>query len=134
MKTMFLMLTLALASVAWAQDEMPAVNTEEPAVSTEKTVPDRPAPPRSAPSPSPEAPGQTVHKATSGTTVVGEKDSPIGLYITPWRNSSADGGLDRPARLLDEALMPLDQEVFKRQVLFNRALTEHLEKSGRATP
>jgi hypothetical protein len=122
MKNVFALMLLALAPLAWAQDETPAVSTDEPAVSTEKTVPER------------HGAAETVHKATSGTTVIGEKDSPIGLYITPWRNSSAEGGLDRPARLLDEALMPLDPEVFRRQVLFNRALTEHLEKSGRATP
>jgi hypothetical protein len=70
----------------------------------------------------------------AGTTVVGERESPIGLYIMPWRQSEAQGGLDRPARLLDEALRPLDPEVFRRQVEYHRALSEHLEKTGRATP
>ena len=104
-----------------AQDEMPAIE-DEPAVSTDMDAP------QEAPKP-----GQ-VQKARQGTTVIGEQESPIGLYIMPWRQSQAQAGLDRPARLLDEALLPLDLDVFKRQVEYNRALTVHLEKAGRATP
>jgi hypothetical protein len=66
--------------------------------------------------------------------VVGEREAPIGLYIMPWRQSQAETGLDRPARLLDEELRPLDPEVFKRQVEYHRALSENLQKTGRATP
>jgi hypothetical protein len=105
-----------------AQDEMPAIE-DEPAVSTDMDAAPE-APPK---------PGQ-VQKARQGTTVIGEQESPIGLYIMPWRQSQAQAGLDRPARLLDEALLPLDLDVFKRQVEYNRALTVHLEKAGRATP
>lgn len=105
---------------AYAQDENPAVRDfdEQPAVSTEplEKAPARKTPP------------------TAGTTVIGEQESPIGLYIMPWRNSAAQGGLDRPARLLDEALLPLDQDVFRRQVEYHRALSEHLEKQGLVTP
>jgi hypothetical protein len=120
MKPLPLLAVLALLA-AWpaqAQDEMPALPDEQPAVNT--------AP---APQPSPQqAP------APAGMTIIGEQESPIGLYIMPWRNSAAAGGLDRPARLLEEALLPLDPEVFRRQVEYHRALTRHLEKSGRATP
>jgi len=76
----------------------------------------------------------TVQKARTGTTVIGEQEAPIGLYIMPWRQSQSQAGLDRPARLLDEALLPLDLDVFKRQVEYHRALAAHLEKTGRATP
>lgn len=116
---------LVLAAPAAAQDEMPAISDDEqPAVQT----------------PAPRTPGTATPRTPSeispseGTTVVGEKEAPIGLYIMPWRQSQAESGLDRPARLLDEQLMPLDPEVFRRQVEYNRALTDHLEKSGRATP
>jgi len=111
---------LALPLPGLAQDEMPALPDEQPAVSTEFPEPAR-------------KPG-TIEKATTGTTVIGEQESPIGLYIMPWRQSAAQAGLDRPARLLDEALRPLDLEVFKRQVEYHRALSAHLEKTGRATP
>ena len=102
-----------------AQDEMPAL-ADEPAVATD--VDDKPVKPG------------TVQKAETGTTVIGEQEAPIGLYIMPWRQSQSQAGLERPARLLDEALLPLDPEVFKRQVEYHRALSAHLEKTGRATP
>ncbi len=114
-------LFLAVLPMAWAQDENPTVKDfeEQPA------VPSKPAE-KAAPRP--------VRPPTAGTTVIGEQESPIGLYIMPWRNSAAEGGLDRPARLLDEALLPLDENVFRRQVEYHRALSEHLEKQGRVTP
>jgi hypothetical protein len=52
----------------------------------------------------------------AGTTIVGEQESPIGLYITPWKDEYAERGLDRPARLLDEELQPIDKATFARQV------------------
>jgi hypothetical protein len=122
----------ALPALAWAQDEKPALD-EMPSVQTDVPEPRRAAPSAAAPAAAPteavptELPG-------AGTTVVGEREAPIGLFIMPWRQSQAEGGLDRPARLLDEELRPLDPEVFKRQVDYNRALSEHLQKAGRATP
>ena len=129
-----ILLPLAAPLLALAQnespavDDMPMVDTEQPAAK----MPPVPAPGKSAAPAAPSEPG--VHKAAAGTTVIGEQEAPIGLYITPWRNSAAAGGLDRPARLLDEALLPLDPDVFKRQVEYHRALSEHLSKTGRATP
>lgn len=123
---------LALLPAAWAQDEKPALPDDMPAVQTDMLEPTQ-APGPSADTPvAPTAAPQVLPGA--GTTVVGEREAPIGLYIMPWRQSQAEGGLDRPARLLDEQLMPLDPEVFRRQVEYHRALSEHLEKTGRATP
>ena len=133
-------LLTALPLAALAQNEMPALPDDMPAVQTEApapaTAPARtpaPAPAAGAPANAP-AEGPAAPVPGAGTTVVGEREAPIGLYIMPWRQSSAEGGLDRPARLLDEALMPLDPEVFRRQVEYHRALTEHLKSQGRATP
>lgn len=148
------LLLAALPVALWAQNEEPAVNTEDqPAVNTERMAPARQPPAETAaPSASPPAataPGAakpasspapavpddpSVHKAEHGTTVVGEQEAPIGLYITPWRNSAAAGGLDRPARLLDEALMPLDPDEFSRYVNYNRALTQWLQRTGKKQP
>lgn len=118
-----LLAALVLPGATLAQDEMPALPDEQPAVSTEFREPEL----------APARPGQ-VQKATTGTTVIGEQEAPIGLYIMPWRQSQSQAGLDRPARLLDEALLPLDLDVFKRQVEYHRALSAHLQKTGRATP
>jgi hypothetical protein len=120
-----LALALAVPALAAAQDEMPAVSTE-----TLRSPP----PARPAESPAASVPVPASRSATAGTTIMGDDDSPIGLYIMPWRNMAADGGLDRPARLLEEALLPLDPDVFRRQVEYHRALSRHLEKTGRQTP
>ena len=122
MKRAVVLALSALPVLGWAQNEEPALS-EEPAITD--FAPEAPA--------TPAKPGG-VEKARTGTTVIGEQEAPIGLYIMPWRQSQAQAGLDRPARLLDEALLPLDPEVFKRQVEYHRALSEHLEKTGRATP
>lgn len=61
-----------------------------------------------------------------GTTVVGDRESPIGLYITPWRNDAPEAELDRPARFLEEQLLPIDADVFRRQLEYYNTITEHL--------
>lgn len=66
-----------------------------------------------------------------GTTVVGDRESPIGLYITPWRNASPEAELDRPARFLQEELIPLDADVFRRQLEYYNTITDHLAKSAK---
>jgi len=120
------------ATAGWAQDETPALSDDMPAVQTDVPEPARGAPPSADTPIVPTAAPQALPGA--GTTVVGEREAPIGLYIMPWRQSQAEGGLDGPARLLDVELRPLDPEVFRRQVEYHRALSEHLEKTGRATP
>ncbi len=65
-----------------------------------------------------------------GTTVIGDQESPMGLYIMPWRNSSSDPGLDKPARLLDEAMLPMDRDVFRRQTEYFQTLQAHRAKQA----
>lgn len=60
----------------------------------------------------------------AGTTIVGERESPIGLYITPWRNAYSEQDIDRPPRLLQVDMSPIDKVVFARQVEYYDALTE----------
>lgn len=60
----------------------------------------------------------------AGTTIVGERESPIGLYITPWRDAYSEQDIDRPARLLQVDMSPIDREVFARQTEYHKALTE----------
>ncbi|WP_439638959.1 hypothetical protein [Nevskia sp.] len=63
-----------------------------------------------------------------GTTIVGEQEAPIGLYITPWKDDYAERGLDRPARLLDEAMEPIDPATFRRQIEYYETITEYRRK------
>lgn len=100
-------LLLALANPAGAQNELPAVGT---------------------------APLSTTPAAEAGTTIIGERESPIGLYIMPWRESAPESGMDRPARLLQEKLMPVDEQVFVRQLEYYNALSGALKRKGVVTP
>lgn len=100
-----------ICTTAHAQDEMPAVGGMP-----QQSERDRPA------------------AGTGGTTIVGERESPIGLYIMPWRDARPEEGMDRPARLLQEKLLPLDEEVFVRQIEYHNALSKALKQKGAVTP
>ncbi len=62
----------------------------------------------------------------AGTTIVGERESPIGLYITPWRNAFSQQNIDRPPRLMEVDMSPVDRVVFARQVEYHEALSNAL--------
>lgn len=105
------LIALALLSPLLAQAQQqapaPAAPTEQPAVKV---------------GPGSGGPREDL-RDDSGTTIVGERESPIGLYITPWRNAYAEQDIDRPARLLQVDMSPIDREVFARQVEYYDALT-----------
>jgi hypothetical protein len=69
-----------------------------------------------------------------GTDIVGERESPIGLYITPWKDSGAEDALERPARLLVEELVPIDEDVFIRTLEYYEALSGALRDKQAVTP
>lgn len=71
------------------------------------------------------APAQSDETEVFGTTIFGDQEAPIGLYITPWKESYAERGLDRPARLFDEAIEPIDRATFQRQLAYWRELTRY---------
>lgn len=110
MRRSTLLLLWLLALPAAAQDELPAIGGDAPA-----------APTRNA-------------ESSPGTTIIGERESPIGLYITPWRDARAEDDIDRPARLLQEELQPIDETVFLREVEYHRALSSALKAKGKVTP
>ncbi len=133
----FLLLPLAAAAQppapAGSPDEQPAISGEvdaEPAAESSG----QPAIKRSSSvAPMPAAPA--ARKAPQiGVNVVGERESPIGLFITPWRNASAEKDIDRPARLLQEELLPMDEDVFVRQTEYYEALSGALKEKNAVTP
>lgn len=65
-----------------------------------------------------------------GTTVMGDRESPIGLLIAPWREATPEKDLDRPVRFLQEELIPLDAEVFRRQLEYYNTISSHLRARG----
>lgn len=69
-----------------------------------------------------------------GTDIIGERESPIGLFITPWKDSGAETELERPARLLQEELLPIDEDVFVRNLEYYGALSGALKNKNAVTP
>lgn len=55
----------------------------------------------------------------------GPRESPIGLYIIPWRGSAPSPQMDRPARLLDQREAPVDPLQFSRYIEYYEALSRH---------
>jgi hypothetical protein len=111
MKTLLAALLMTLSFAAAAQDEMPAVGSSAPKV-----------------------PAPSDRQPQMGITVQIEKESPIGLYITPWRNATAQKDIDRPARLLQEQMLPIDEDVFERQVEYYHSLSDALKARGQVSP
>lgn len=110
MRTLFLLTVLALSGPAFAQTDAKAkapatAEDDQPALDTTAKV-------------------KAAEDGGLGTTVItGEGESPLGLYLTPWRDSKPEKDIDRPARLLQEDLRPIDKDVFERQTQYYEALT-----------
>jgi hypothetical protein len=90
---------LALAPAAWSQSKQ-GTETEKPAV-------------------------QTSQDDGAGTTIIGDRESPIGLYLTPWKNEYAQRGMDRPAQIVQEQMAPIDPGVFRRQNSYYDTITSY---------
>ena len=115
------------------QDLEPAVNTSAPTddAKTKRTphagTPSVP----SAKSPT-ESAGAVPGKPHSGakdridldtTQITGNRELPKVLYIVPWKRSDLSDLAGRPSNsLLDEVLMPVDRDVFKRENRYYGAL------------
>jgi hypothetical protein len=66
------------------------------------------------------------------TQVIGSRELPKVLYIVPWKPPLAGDLVGRPVTsLLDEALAPVDRDVFRRQVQYH-ATTEGLSSAKTA--
>jgi len=61
-------------------------------------------------------------KELSGTSIVGNDEAPKSLYIVPWKSSElgAETGLNR---MLNESDVPVDRDVFMRQLAFYEVST-----------
>lgn len=54
------------------------------------------------------------------TQIIGNRELPKVLYIVPWKKPSAGDLSGRPvASVMDEALAPIDRDVFRRQVSYD---------------
>ena len=104
--------SMLMAATAFAQDEGPALDTsagefEPPSDSGAEPAVDTPP------------------QGSGGSSIIGDNESPIGLYIIPWRASSPTPQLDRPARFVDAAQEAVDEKQFRRFVEYHEALSRH---------
>lgn len=64
---------------------------------------------------------QAQEADTDGTTIVGEREAAVGLYLAPWQDEHASD-LDRPPALLDAPAQALDPERFQRLADYDEAI------------
>ena len=62
-------------------------------------------------------------KELSGISIIGNDDAPKALYIVPWKSSEI--GMETSlSRMLTESAMPVDRDVFMRQLDFYEVSTK----------
>jgi hypothetical protein len=92
--------------------------------------------PASAPGKSAVAAGQKVPGASDrlelGTaTVTGDREQPKVMYIVPWKRSDIGDLAGKPMNsLVDEILAPVDRDVFKREVVYYKAVQADTSQNG----
>jgi hypothetical protein len=66
-----------------------------------------------------------------GTTIRGATELPKVLYIVPWKKADlGDVSIQPGDDIFNEELVPLDRDIFRRQVLFY----EELQKDSKSRP
>ena len=69
-----------------------------------------------------------------GTSIIGSRELPKVTYIVPWKKPLPGDLVGRPvASLLDEAMAPVDRDVFRRQVEYHVLIVDRqkrLSQSG----
>jgi hypothetical protein len=77
---------------------------------------------RAAPAPAP-AQERADRADIDRTQIIGNRELPKVLYIVPWKKPVPGEMSGRPvASVLDEALAPVDRDVFRRQVQYDAQL------------
>ena len=63
------------------------------------------------------APKAADAKTLAGISILGNQDSPKSLVIVPWKGSEI-GDMPGLSRLLDDAVQPVDKDVFMRELSY----------------
>jgi len=77
-------------------------------------------------------PGSKTDRLELGTaTVTGDREQPKVMYIVPWKRSDIGDLAGKPMNsLVDEILAPVDRDVFKREVVYYRAVQAETSQNG----
>lgn len=137
-KAFALLISLALVvPAATAADPAPATVGKPPAASGKLPAghgeaQEAPADKRAAPAA--RKPGTLDRMQLRSTTITGNQELPKVMYVVPWKRAGAGGLGGKPFNsLVDEALQPVDRDVFGREITYFRAL-EQGKKGGAETP
>lgn len=69
------------------------------------------------------AQAQDEGRRLEGMSVIGNEELPKSLYIIPWKEAGyVDIAGQPPQGLIDEALSPVDPEVFRRELRYRQAM------------
>ena len=76
-------------------------------------------------------PGGTDRLDLGTATVTGDREQPKVMYIVPWKRSDIGDLAGKPMNsLVDEILSPVDREVFKREVVYYKAVQADASQNG----
>lgn len=64
-------------------------------------------------------------KELSGMSVLGNSETPKALYIVPWKSSELGDAADLRAGVLNDAMKPVDKDVFMRELEFYQVRSQH---------
>jgi len=96
-----------------------------------QTAPSGAEAPRKEAADTPRAPRKTEKLELGTTTITGNRELPKVMYIVPWKHPEAGDLRGKPLEsLVDEALAPVDREVFNREINYFRALQAGREAGG----
>jgi len=102
----------------------PAARAGEPAASAPPAA-DAATPPEAEPAIRPGADGRPTmdHLELDPTAITGNRELPKVMVIVPWKKADLGDLTGKPANsLLNEALEPVDREVFRRELSYFEAL------------
>jgi hypothetical protein len=113
----------------------PQSDAGEPRANTSRPPAGAAHPPAAAARP----PVGTVQKNSGATdklelgtaTVTGDREQPKVMYIVPWKKSDIGDLAGKPMNsLVDEILAPVDRDVFKREVVYYKAVQADASQNG----
>jgi hypothetical protein len=75
--------------------------------------------------------GATDRLELGTATVTGDREQPKVMYIVPWKKSDIGDLAGKPLNsLVDEILAPVDRDVFKREVVYYKAVQADKSQNG----
>jgi hypothetical protein len=75
--------------------------------------------------------GSTDRLELGTATVTGDREQPKVMYIVPWKKSDIGDLAGKPMNsLVDEILAPVDRDVFKREVVYYKAVQSDTSQNG----